>query len=94
MRTSEANQIRFFYDNETSAGLLTANAVSVTNGMGVSGSATFGGPAVDRSNLAVNWILTAPMLKFRGITANDKLVIQNNLGSEVARFHNVSSWPE
>ncbi len=28
-------------------GLLTANAVSVTNGMGASGNTTFGGPVTD-----------------------------------------------
>jgi hypothetical protein len=33
--------------------------------------------------------LSAPKLKFPGTTANDSIVIENNLGSEVARFYNV-----
>ncbi len=56
--------------------------------MGASENTTLGSPVTATSNLVAIGSVQAPRLKFPWNTANDNVVIQSSMGSEVARFCN------
>ena len=60
---------------------LNADKVSITGGIGSLAIETMG-------RIKTGGNVETPILKFPGTIANDSIVIQNTLGSEVARFYN------
>ena len=66
--------------NPTFTGTLNADKVSITGGLGSLAIETMG-------RIKTGGTVETPTLKFAGTDANDSMVIQNTLGSEVARFY-------
>ena len=66
---------------------MSGNAATFSGGIGVSGTATFTGPAT-ASNLTVSGLLKAPQLRITGTDPTNNTGIENVLGSPVAFFYN------
>ena len=67
--------------NPSFTGTLNADKVSITGGIGSLAIETMG-------RIKTGGNVETPTLKFPGTDANDSIVIQNTVGSEVARFYN------